>query len=169
MPEKFLKHLNGFATEQEAIAASAGAADAGKIPALDASGRLSDTMMPVGVGADTQLLIASEALSAGNWVNVWNDGGVAKVRRADATGGLGKKCHGFVLAGVSMGANATVFFEGTNTAVSAQIPGDIFLGLVAGAGSATPPSAAGHIVQRLGVAVSATAVKFEADNPILLA
>ena len=169
MAEKFLKHLNGFATEQEALTASAGAADAGKIPALDATGRLSDSMLPVGVGADTSLIVASETLAAGNWVNVWNDGGAFKVRKADASGGMGKKCHGFVLAGVSAGATATVYFEGTNTQVSGQTPGDVFLSATAGAGTPTAPSTAGHISQRIGVAVSATAVKFEADIPILLA
>ena len=170
MPEKFLIQSSGFIAEREALAASAGAADAGKIPALDASGRIDASMMPSGIGADTALLPASEALSAGNLVNVWNDAGVARVRKADGAGGTGKKCHGFVLSGVSSGANATVYFEGTITGLSGLVAGDVFLSAITpGLATGTPPATAGHFVQRIGVATGATSVKFEAENPILLA
>lgn len=41
---------------------SAGAGDSGKLPALDAAGLLDSSFMPVGVGADTAPITASEAL-----------------------------------------------------------------------------------------------------------
>lgn len=146
---------------------SAGAGDSGKVVALDASGRIDNSMMPVGIGADTATIQASEALAAGDFVNVHNSGG-ARVRKADATA-AGKEAHGFVLSAVSNGANATVYFEGTNTQVSGQTPGTVFLLATAGTAGATPPSTAGNVVQKLGVAVSATAINFERGEPIVLA
>lgn len=163
--KKYLSNNNGVLTEVAASQVSAGAADAGKLVALDEQGRLDNSMMPVGLGADTALVAASEALSAGDWVNIWNSTG-AKVRKAD--GASAKECHGFVLAAVASGANATVYFEGTNNMVSAQTPGQVFLGN-AGVGVAAAPTAAGAIVQRIGIAVSATAVNFERSQPIVLA
>ena len=147
---------------------SAGAGDAGKLAQLDASGRLDSSMMPVGIGADTASIIASEALAAGDWVNVYSNSG-AKVRKADAST-AGKEAHGFVLAAVANGASATVYFEGTNTQVTGQTPGNVFLSAsTPGAGAAAAPTAAGQVVQRLGIAISATAVNFEAQQPIVLA
>jgi hypothetical protein len=52
-----------------AKASSAGAADAGKVVQLDGSGRLDNSVMPVGIGADTKVMMASEALAAGDFVN----------------------------------------------------------------------------------------------------
>lgn len=165
--KKFLRLVNNLVTEVLGIQTSAGAANAGDIVALDDSGRIDNSMMPVGIGADTAVIAASEALAAGDWVNVWNSTG-AKVRKADATTS-GKEAHGFVLAAVTSGANATVYFEGTNTQVTAQTPGPVFLQTTAGMGGATAPSASGNVVQRLGVAVSTTAVNFEGGVPVVLA
>lgn len=146
---------------------SAGAGDAGKLAALDASGRLDITMMPVGIGADTVTITTSEALSAGDFVNVWNSTG-AKVRKADATT-AGKHAMGFVLSAFGSGAAAQVYFEGSNTAVSGQTPGDVFLATTAGGATSTAPSAAGNIVQPIGVATSATSINFQYNRPITLA
>ena len=151
-----------------AKASSVGAADAGKVVQLDGSGRLDSSVMPVGIGADTKVMIASEALAAGDFVNVWSDGGAFKVRKADATTG-GKRAHGFVLSVVSSGANATVYFEGENTAVTGMTPGDVFLGITAGRAQAAAPTGSGQTVQRIGVATSATSVNFEPSQPIVLA
>lgn len=155
------------ATIVNAKASSAGAGDAGKVVALDGSGRIDNTMMPVGIGADTASIQASEALAAGDYVNIWNSGG-ARVRKADATV-AGKEAHGFVLAAVASGSNATVYFEGTNTAVTGQTPGNVFLSTTAGLGAAAAPSATGNVVQRIGFATSATAVNFQSQPPITLA
>ncbi|WP_067671847.1 hypothetical protein [Nocardia miyunensis] len=162
-----LDTTTGSLTEQAAIQASAGSGDAGKIPALDGSGRLDSSMMPAGIGADTAVIAASEALAAGDFVNIWNSSG-AKVRKADATT-QGKEAHGFVLAAVLSGANATVYFEGPNTAVTAQTPGPVFLATTAGTATSTPPSASGNVVQRVGVATSPTSINFEGSQPVVLA
>lgn len=165
--KKLLRLVNNVITEVFGIQTSTGAANAGDIVALDDTGRIDGSMMPVGIGADTAVIAASEALAAGDWVNVWNSSG-AKVRKADATT-AGKEAHGFVLATVASGANATVYFEGTNTQVTGQTPGPVFLQTAAGTGGQAAPSAAGNVVQRLGVALSATSVNFEAGVPVTLA
>ena len=166
--KKFLRLVNGVLTEIFGVQTSAGAAKSGDLVSLDDTGRIDNSMMPVGIGADTATITASEALAAGNWVNVWNDAGVAKVRRADATT-AGKEAHGFVLSAVASGNPATVYFEGTNTQVTGQTPGPVYLQTTAGAGGATIPSASGNVVQQIGVAVSATAVNFERGAPVTLA
>ncbi len=165
--KKFLRLVNGVLTEIFGVQTSAGAGNAGDLVSLDDSGRIDNSMMPVGIGADTATITASETLAAGDWVNVWNNSG-AKVRKADATT-AGKEAHGFVLAAVTSGNPATVYFEGTNTQVSGQTPGPVFLQTTAGTGGATIPSASGNVVQHVGIAVSATEVNFERGMPIVLA
>lgn len=166
--KKFLRLVNGVLNEVFGVQTSAGAGNAGDLVSLDDSGRIDNSMMPVGIGADTATITASEGLAAGDWINVWNDGGAAKVRKADATA-AGKEAHGFVLSAVTSGNPATVYFEGTNTQVTGQTPGPVYLQTTAGAGAATVPSASGNVVQQVGVAVSATAVNFERNAPVVLA
>ncbi len=166
--KKFLRLVNGILTEVFGVQSSAGAANAGDLVSLDEAGRIDNSMMPVGIGADTATITASETLAAGDWVNVWNDAGMARVRKADATT-AGKEAHGFVLAAVTSGNPATVYFEGTNTQVTGQTPGPVYLQTTAGAGGATIPNASGNVVQSIGVAVSTTAVNFERGAPVTLA
>jgi hypothetical protein len=167
MADKYIRNNAGTLTEKEATVISAGAGDAGEIVALDNTGRLDSSVMPVGIGADTATVTAGEALAAGDFVNVYNDTG-AKVRKADATT-AGKEAHGFVLESVDSGDPATVYFEGTNTQVSGATAGVVYLATSAGGFTSTAPSATGNVVQKLGVAISATAISFEAQQPIVLA
>lgn len=146
---------------------SAGAGDTGKVVALDATGRIDSSMMPTGIGADTSAITASETLAAGDFVNIWNSTG-AKVRKADATTS-GKHAMGFVLAGVTSGATATVYFEGANTQVTGQSPGDVFLLTTAGLAGTTAPSGSGNVAQNIGIATSATNINFQYNRPIVLA
>lgn len=150
-----------------AINTSAGAGDASKIVQLDSSGKIDMTMMPTGVGADSASITTSEAISSGDFVNIHNSTG-AKVRKADATV-AGKEAHGFVLVGVGSAASATVYFEGTNTGVSGQTPGPVFLSTTAGQAAAAAPSGSGNVVQRIGFAISATAINFQSQPPVTLA
>ena len=193
---KFIKNNAGVLTEESALTASAGAGDSGKIPALNASGvldstivnskttsagagdsgkvvaltasgRIDETMMPVGVVADTASITASETLAAGDVVNIFDSGGLFRVRKADATI-AGKEAHGFVLAGVAPAAVAYVYFEGSNTGVTGRTPGPQFLSTTAGLATATAPSGSGNVVQRVGFAYTATAMNFQAQTPITL-
>lgn len=160
--KKYVQIGSGGAKEEvQASDSSAGAGDAGKIVALDASGKLDNSMMPVGIGADTKSLVTSENLAAGDIVNVWNDTGTAKARKADATA-VGKKGVGFVLAAVTSPAAATVYFEGTITGLSGLTIGtEYFLDTTAGLITATPPAATGNVLQSVGIAISATELSFE--------
>lgn len=168
MADKYLRLINGVPTQTEATTASTGATDAGKIIALNAQGKLDETVMPTGIGADVAVVYASENLAAGDFVNVWNDGGAAKVRKADASA-AGKEAHGFVLAAVTSGNPATVYFEGTNDQVTSQTAGPVYLSAsVPGAATSTPPSTAGQVVQRIGVATSATSINVECGQHYVL-
>lgn len=166
---KYIKNNAGTLTEEASIQASAGAGDAGKIPALDAAGKLDNSMMPTGIGADTASIATSENLAAGDLVNIYDDAGTATARKADAST-AGKEAHGFVLSAVTSPAAATVYFDGTNTQVTGQTPGPVYLSATTpGLGTANAPSATGNIVQRVGVATSAVAVNFEAGAVLVLA
>jgi hypothetical protein len=165
---KYVEQVAGKLQEKSGLATSAGVADAGKIPQLDGAGRLDTSLMPVGIGADTQVIVASEALAAGDFVNLHNATG-AKVRKADAAT-PGKEAHGFVMAAVASAGNATVYFEGTNTQVAGQTPGLVFLSATTpGQATTTAPSTAGQIVQQIGLATSVTTINFQFQQPITLA
>ncbi len=165
--DKYLTNVNGVMTEVVAPKVSAGAADANKIPGLNGSGVFDVTFMPPGIGADTQPVTTSEALAAGDFVNIWNSTG-AKARKADAST-IGKEAHGFVLSTFASGAVATVYFEGTNNQVSGQTPGVVFLATTPGMATTTAPSASGNAVQRIGFAVSSTTINFQSNPPLVLA
>lgn len=158
--QKFLVLNAGEPEEAAAVQASAGAADAGKVPGLDAAGKLDLSMMPTGVSPAVETIPASEALAGGDWVNVYDDIGTRKVRKADATS-TGKPANGFVKAAVESGANATVYADGTNDQLSGLTPGAAYyLSATAGGEVAEAPSGSGNVVQRLGTAMSATAISF---------
>ena len=169
MSEKFVKvGAAGLLTEQAAINQSTGVADANKIPATDANGRLHESFLPVGVGAATKVITASEALTAPCLVNIHNSGG-QKVRYADSTtAAAGRAAHGFILQSVASGANATVYFEGEISGLTGLTPGaPLFLGATNGTLTATPPTTEGHCLQMVGVATSPTTADFEKTAPVI--
>lgn len=191
---RFLANIAGRVRMVAAILTSAGAGDAEKIVATNTDGLLDDTLlnaatsgnsivvktqpdgtldpaiMPTGIGADVKNMPASEALAAGDLVNIWNDAGTAKARKADATA-EGKEVHGFVKAAVASAATAAVYFEGRITGLTGLTPGarQYLSAATPGALTATAPSAAGNVVQWVGDAVSATELDFEKANPITVA
>lgn len=152
------------------IDTSTGAGDAGKPIAADSAGKLDSSFLPSGVGADTQVIQASEALSAGNFVNIYDGGsGVFRCRKADAST-TGKEANGFVLAAVSSGSNATVYPVGSaNNQLSGLTPGKYYLSTSTPGGvqSTMPASGSGHVMQELGVASSATTIVFSPKLAIL--
>jgi hypothetical protein len=162
--KKFLRNVAGRISEIIATVVSAGVANDGDIVALDTTGKLDVTVLPVGVGPDVKIAVASEALTAGDFVNLWNDTGALKARKADATA-AGKEADGYVLANVALAGNATVYFGGINTSVSALTIGTTyFLSTTPGGSTATAPSATGNVVQRLGKALSATEMETDTDD-----
>ncbi|MCK7581014.1 MAG: hypothetical protein MZV65_38950 [Chromatiales bacterium] len=168
MADKFLTINAGRRQLVEATVVSAGAASAGKMTALGNDGRFDLTVMPVGIGPDTKSVVASEALSAGNLVNIWNETGTPKARKADATVS-GKEAVGFVLSGASSGASALVYFEGVITGLSGLTAGTrYYLATTAGGTTATAPSASGNVCQYIGTAISATEITFEPDDGVIM-
>lgn len=169
MAEKFLERnsTSGKVTENEGLQTSAGAGDAGKIPALNASGQIDITMMPPGVGAATQLVLASENLSAGDFVNIYDNAGTANVRKADSTNS--RRANGFILATVTSGNNATVYFEGKNDQLSGIVAGDrLYLGATGAVITTFPALPTNAIHQFLGVALNTTSADVEIDDEIVL-
>jgi hypothetical protein len=141
------------------IDVSTGAADGGKIPALDSTGRLDESMMPVGVTPEVTTATASEDLGAGDWVNL-HLSGTLRARKADCSNG--RRADGFVLSAVLNGAAATVYrASNKNTARSGMtVAATYFLGTAGGQATTIPAAGAGVIVQRLGTAESATEIVF---------
>lgn len=190
---RFLTNIAGRVRMVAAILTSAGAADAEKIVATNAAGRIDDTLMdaatsgankvlktkadgtldesvmPTGIGADVKNMPASEALASGDLVNIWSDGGVAKARKADATV-EGKEACGFVKAAAVIDGTAAVYFEGRISGLTGLVPGARqYLMTTAGKAGPTAPSAASSVVQFVGVAVSDTEIDFEPGTPITVA
>jgi hypothetical protein len=120
--------------------------------------------------ADTAVqLVAGEALNAGDLVNVYTDAGAIKVRKADAST-ASKEAHGYVLVGVSLAGNAAVYFSGLNNNFSGLTAGLQYLSAATpGQPTATPPTVSGGVVQKVGIAVSTTAMVFNFGEPIGLA
>lgn len=162
----FLNLEAGKRKRNTALETSAGVADAGKIVMTDSTGRLDNSLLPVGIGADTQDIVSFENLVAGDFVNIFNDGGTPSVRKADATNG--RDANGFILTGVTAPAVATVYFEGTNTQLSGMTPGARQYLSTAGALTETPNTTTGQLHQYLGKASSATELNVELADCILL-
>ena len=164
---KFLALVSGMVSEVVALVTSSGAADAGKMVATDSTGRLDSSVLPVGIGAETDTITASEALSAGDFVNLWNSSGV-KARKADGSTS-GKTAHGFVLAAVASGASATVYrVSQINTQLTGMTPGatQYLSNVTPGGHMEAYPTASGQTNQILGVAKSATELIFAPSDPI---
>ena len=169
MADKYLKvGSTGNLEEVEATVQSAGAGNAGEIPALGEDGKLDDTVMPDGIGAETQVMAASEALAENDVVNIYDDSGTTKCRKADATD-ASKPAHGYVKAAVELGANATVYTDGYLPGTGYTVGSKYFLATTPGGVTTTPPSATNNITQEIGSAVSVTAIKFEPLTPIVRA
>ena len=168
MAAKPLQLISGIPTEVEAVISSAGAGDSGKLPALDAAGKLDASMIP---GTSGRSMTASETLAAGDLINVWDDAGTPKIRKADASD-AGKRAHGFSPGAITSGnsgavtlregeiAGLTGLVGGTQYYLSAATPG----GLVT-----TAPAGSGNIVQRVGVALSATELSMVAGEIVVRA
>jgi hypothetical protein len=161
---KFLGLVNGVRTWFTAITTSTGVSDAGKILATDANGKIDSSFMPAGIGAASEVMVASEALTAGDFVNIWLDTGTRKARKADASNG--RAANGFVTTNVALNANATVILQGANSNLTGLTIGSrYFLSATTPGGSTlTAPTTISHIIQELGIAVSATSINFEYDS-----
>lgn len=160
----------GIVQRVNAIIASAGVGDANKIVATDSTGRIDPTLMPVGIGADSLIVQASETLAAGDFVNIHDVAGSARVRKASAADNT-RPAQGFVLNNVTSGANATVLFEGSNTALTGLTIGALYILSPTTPGTVVVSStalAASNVFQAVGHATGATQIATEIQTPITI-
>ena len=167
--DKYLKITANGIEEANPISQSTGATNANQIIMTESDGKLHTSLLPDGIGADTKVVVASEALTAGDFVNLWNDSGTIKARKADASQGFTKFADGYVKANVASAANATVYFDGTNTLTGLTVGSKYYLSATAGTVTTTIPTTTGHIYQYLGKAISTTELSVEIQEPILRA
>lgn len=166
---KYLAILAGKVQEVFATIISTGAPNANQLVALGSNGLLDPSVLPVGVGLEVISVTASEAITAGSFVNLYTNAGVLNVRNADASSSI-KPANGFVLAAVANTGTATVYLLGqTNNSVSGLTPGaDYWLSTV-GTITTTPAYTSGYVNQYLGKALSATSVYFLSETYQLIA
>lgn len=166
MPAKAYMHVdeNNRPSEKTATVQSAGAANGGDIVGLADNGKLDPSVIPPGIGEVVYSAEASEAISAGEFVQIFDDGGTTKIRKADATTS-GKECFAFILDNVTLGGTVNVYYEGVNNKLSGLTPGaSYYLSDTAGLATTTPPTASGSVLQFLGRAISETEMIFEPDG-----
>ncbi len=158
--QRFLSLVNGIATGIAALVTSAGAADAGKIVATGDNGRLDESLMPEGIGANITPALASEAIGIGKLVNFHSVGGALNIRLADNSNN--RPANGFVKEAVANAAIGQVYpLDTTNSNLSGLTPGTkYYLGLAGGVIAAPldpqDDSNYGKISQFIGTAKSAT-------------
>ena len=166
MADKYLRlnETTGNPLEQEAVTSSAGAGNSGDIVALGSDGRLNSNMMPLGIVPETVSFVASENLTAGNFINLYLDT-VLKGRKADNSNA--RRAHCFVIEAVSSAATGTGYTEGVNDDLSGlTIGSEYMLGTSGGVTATVPAAGASVIVQRLGIAKSATELIVDFGQPI---
>jgi hypothetical protein len=164
---KYISLVAGKLKEIFGQVTSSGVGDADKIVALDATGKIDISLLPPGVGAEVVVAISSENLGAGDFVNIYLNGGVSTLRKADATDTT-KPAYGFVIAGSTSPASNTMYILGVSNALvtgltigtryflDAAVPGGIV---------ATALSAAGNLNQEIGIATTATSILTHNSEP----
>ncbi len=159
MVDKVLYRNAGETKQYTPVIASAGAGDAGKIPALGSDGKLDPSMYDPGADP-SEPITASEAIGAGKFYNRFSDSGVLKARLADNSNA--RPAHGFVRESVAADAEGTGYpLDSVNDALTGLTVGTNYYLGTAGGVIAVPLDAAdagnaGKIDQKLGMAKSAT-------------
>lgn len=169
--KKYLARVSGVTKQESAIDESAGAADAGKLIAAGPDGKMDESFLPTGIGADTVSVVASEALGAGDFVNRHIDGGVMKARKADNSNG--REAVGFVKVAVSISETATIYpLDSVNAEKTGLTVGACWLGTAGGVINtpldASDPSNAGKVCQRIGDVLSATEIATDDYGYVIL-
>lgn len=151
----YLSFINGRIKRVLALMASTGVTDANKIVMTGNDGYLHPSIMPPGA-RERAVMVASEALAGGDFVNFFDDTGTIKMRKADATA-PGKEANGFVLQSATLGQSIDVYTDGYNTSlIGLTVGATYYLDTVAGGITATPLTADGNVSQSVGIATSAT-------------
>jgi len=166
----FLARVAGRTKQLFGIQSSAGAGDAGKLISADAGGKLDPSFLPTGIGANSVAVPSTEALSAGDFVNLFDNAGVLSMRLADNSNG--REAWGYVKTSVSIAATGTAFRLNTvNANLTGLTAGDDYWLGTAGGVIDTPLDPAvdiGSLDQYLGKAASATELVTAEYEPVTL-
>ena len=159
----YITNINGQNHEAEGVE-TGGAGQEHKIVQTGADGRLNETLMPVGIGADVATAPAAETLTAGNLVAIDENG---EVVRASADVG-GKDAMAFVKASYAAAETAMAYFDGQVTGLTGLTPGArYYLSETPGQVTDTPVVGSGKRLQFVGRAVSASVLEFSPDDSIV--
>lgn len=160
--DKFIDKTGGDEALKTPIATSAGVADADKIARTGADGKFDSSLLPDGLVLE-QSLPASENLSARDLVNIWDDSGTVRVRKADNTDGS-KPADGYVASAVTSGNTATVKKFGRVTGFSGLTRATKYYLGTNGGITTTAPSSSGNAIQPVGTSESDTVMVFFLDR-----
>lgn len=172
MVQKFIGLVGGKLKQIAAIVTSVGAGDSGKLIAAGSDGKLHESFLPTGIGANSVTATASEVIAAGKLVNLWVDTGTTKVRLADNSNG--REAWGYLKEGVAANVSATVYR--LNTVMPGHsgltVGADYWLG-TAGGVIDTPLDAAdvanaSKLNHFIGKAISATEIATVEVSPVEL-
>lgn len=172
-PQKFITLSNGrqILASIESVSTTTGSSDASKLIRTNASGQIDETFLPAGIGSDVLSIVASEAMSAGTFVNIFDDAGTVSIRKADGSV-TGKEVDGFILANVAENDPVNVYLEGVNNQLTGLTIGARYYlsHTVPGTATATLPGApvAGSVIQYVGKATAADKISFEADEGVII-
>lgn len=115
------------------------------------------------------MIKATEDIEAGDFVNIYDNGGSTEMRLAIASDPtLGATA--FVLADITAGGNGRAFFAGLNTAAPVLTTiTEVYLNdSVGGKAAAIKPTTSGHIIQPLGVAIATVGIFFMPQTKLLI-
>lgn len=169
--KKYQTRVAGQNVLVAATQVSAGAANAGDLVALGSDGKIDSSMVTGGSGPSTAPYVASEAIGAGKFVNIYSNAGTMNIRLADNSNN--RPANGFVIAAVANAGTGAVYeLDAVNTALTGLTPGaNYFLGTAGGV--ITPAldastATAGIIDQKLGFAKSASELKTDDYDYVVL-
>lgn len=105
-------------------------------------------------------LPCSEDITAGSFVNIWDDAGTAKIRKASWN--TGYLADGYVLSAFLSGDQATFYQAGVNTMCAPGTPGQTaYIAATAGASSNAPPELrSGFWLQEIGKYLTTNSIYF---------
>jgi hypothetical protein len=115
------------------------------------------------------VLLASEAIAAGDLTNAYVNTGVMTVRKADASDPA-KFCNSFSLTGIGNAKTGPIQFSGFNNkvTVSTGAPEVWLSDITPGAFTDTAPTTAGHLLQTVGTAVLGLGLAYAQGNYVIL-
>lgn len=169
MAQSFLARINGRIQQLFGTDVSAGASNAGDLVALGDDGRLDESLMPVGIGANMVVATASEEIVAGRFINIYSNAGTLSMRLADNSNG--RPAWGYVRATVAASTEGSAYRLNTiNAHLTGLTPGDDYWLGTAGNVIDTPldPETETGVDQYLGMASSATELVTVEHAPVYL-